>query len=351
MKEQKNTPYIERQISLLEKYYEIDRENKEVTINFHFDKASELIVDAGGKETLFNFEVLSKIREAIDKFPVIFKVKINLYITDYEGLDPEIINEKFKDTLELTQYKARKEKSFKWLLSTLLILVGIILLFINIAGQANSWFGDKTSSEIITDIIEIAAWVFIWEAVTMIFLEPSEASTFSLQLRKKLSSINYLNNNKQTILSIHSSDLFNDWIEEDSANRVGKGMLLASSAAFMAMSFYSLYATYQLSISFSAGETDLTPAIFALRIIFNLLFGAIEFFAGLSGFSKYTHREGKLTKFHNIFAISLTVCVIYGIIISSIYGNIQTIISTIFSSIFAIMYVLSWMIDRHNKIQ
>lgn len=351
MKEQKNTPYIERQIELLEKYYEVDKEKKEVTINFHYDKASNLLVDFGGKTTLFNNEVITKIKEAIDKFPVFFKIKINLYIDDYEGFDPNLINEKFKDTLELTQYKARKEKSFKWLISTLLILAGVILLFLNIVGQANNWFGNETNKEIVIEIIDIAAWVFIWEAVTMIFLEPSEVSAFSLQLRKKLSSINYLDNKEKSLLSVTSSDIFNDWIEEDSINRIGKGMLLISSAAFMAMAFYSLYSTYQLSLAFTNKEIDITTTVYVLGIIFNILIGIIEFFAGLSGFAKYTHREGKLTKFHNIFAFALTVCVIYRIIISSMFGRITTIISTVFSSIFAIMYVLSWLIDRHNKSQ
>lgn len=349
MKEPLNTPYLERQIELLEKYYVVDREKKEITIDLNYDKASELLVEQGGKEKSFNIEVIDKIRLICDKFPIAFKVKVNIHIKEYEDINVEELNQKFNDTLELTQYRARREKSFKWFLGTILVLLGVILLFLNIVGKTHDWFGNETNVEIITEVIDIAAWVFVWEAVTLVFLEPTEETTLSIKFKKRLSSINYFNANGDTILSKNSSEIFSNWIEEDNINRIAKGCLLFSSAAFLAMSFYSYYSIYLLVLDFQSGESELTPILLTSGIIADIIFGFIELLAGLSGFAKYTHKDGKLSKLHSFFAILLLTYIVYGIIVSSIFGTPKTIITTIFSSVFAIMYILSWAIDYNNK--
>lgn len=349
MKEQINTPYLERQIELLEKYYVVDREKKEITIDLHFDKASDLLIDAGGKENIFNTEVIEKIKSISEKFPISFKVNVNLHINDYGKIDVEELNEKFKNSLELSQYRARREKSFKWLLGTILVLLGVILLFLNIVGKTHDWFGDETNTEIITEIIDIAAWVFVWEAVTMVFLEPTEETTLSIKFRKRLSSLNYLNKKGELVLSKRSNELFSEWIEEGNINRIGKGLLLFSSAAFLAMSFYSYYSIYSLILEFNAEGSDLTIELLTIGICANVLFGFIELLAGLSGFAKYTHKDGRLSKLHSVFAVWLLIYVIYSIIFSSLRGTPSNIITTVFSSIFAILYVLSWLIDYSNQ--
>ena len=43
------------------------------------------------------------------------------------------------------------------------------------------WFGEGIKAEVIAETINIAAWVFVWEAVSMLFLEKSEQKIFALR--------------------------------------------------------------------------------------------------------------------------------------------------------------------------
>lgn len=115
-----------------------------------------------------------------------YKIELNLKVDDYEGYDPHKVIEAFNDTLELNQYKARKNRTHKELSSSILILSGILLLFLMAIGKNYSWFGEGVKEEIITEVIDIAAWVFIWEAVTLIFLQMNSQTKFTLSVKKEL---------------------------------------------------------------------------------------------------------------------------------------------------------------------
>lgn len=131
-----------RQIELLEKYYNIDNENKIISIDLHYQKVSDILLTNEGNINYFLFknEIIETVNNAIKRTPRDFKINIVFDIEDYENYNPKQIIESFNDTLELGQYSARRGKQLKNLIASILILVGIILLFFMIIGKNNNWF-------------------------------------------------------------------------------------------------------------------------------------------------------------------------------------------------------------------
>ena len=218
-------------------------------------------------------------------------------------------------------------------------------MFFNVVGQANHWFGNEIKNDIIVEIIDIAAWVFIWEAVTILFLEHSEQAKFALRIRQKVSQISMYKKGEKKPLAIEKSKaIFGKWENEEKIKRVGKYFMLISSFAFIFMSFYSLYSLYK---ELSSGTIE--NNLMATFIIVSLLSAIVSLLAGLGGISRYLGGNGKLGKFVGPYAIFLTVCFIALIIFAISIKDIPSIISVSSTFIINLFYIAGYYIDRYVK--
>ena len=146
-----------REIELLNKYYEVDNENRIVTMPLHYDKASDLV---NGKiiskdNYLFDYEELTSINDMIKRIPVMYKIKINIDIDDYEDYEPDKLLSGFNDAMELNQFNYEREKKLKFLRASLLLIVGISVLFFVGYGKINHWFGTSQEADIYSEIFDI----------------------------------------------------------------------------------------------------------------------------------------------------------------------------------------------------
>ncbi len=335
-----------RQIDLMKKHYEVDEENKVVTLTFRFDKASELLdTEIGRKDhPQFSPDVIEKMKSLIDTVPMNYRVEVEFDIREYEGYDPKSIMESFNDSLELTQYAARRTRKSKWLISTILILIGIMLLFVMAVGKNNSWFGDGVNQDIITEIIDIAGWVFIWEAVSLLFLEPTEQSTFALKIRQKIVGVAFYQQGDDTpFVKETAEEIFSNWSEEGKVKRFGKACLLGSSAAFIAMGFVALFSLYTAL----KNASELTPLSITALVIFSLITMAYHLLAGFGGIHKYIGKENWLSRCVGPIAIFMTVMLIITIVVSAITNSVSGLVSSITSSIINIFYIGGYFIDKY----
>ena len=248
----KNLFENKRQIELLEKYYNIDNDKKIINIDLHYQKTSDILLTNEGNNDypLFRNEIIETINNSIERTPRDYKVNIILDIEDYENYKPKQIIESFNDTLELGQYSARRGKQLKNLIASILILIGIILLFFMIIGKNNNWFEEGIKSDIISEVIDIAAWVFIWEAVTMIFLEQPEQNKFALKIRRKVVQITMLKKgNNEPLYLENTNSIFNNWEGESKIKSVGRNCLLISSSAYLFLALFNIYNLFYKSSS------------------------------------------------------------------------------------------------------
>lgn len=343
----KNLFENKRQIELLEKYYVVDNDKKIINIDLHYPKSSDILLNNEGNINcpLFKNEILETINNSIERTPKDYKVNIIFDIEDYENYKPKQIIESFNDTLELGQYSARRGKQLKNLIASILILVGIILLFFMIIGKNNNWFEEGIKSDIISEVIDIAAWVFIWEAVTMIFLEQPEQNKFALKIRRKVVQITMLKKgNNEPLYLENTNSIFNNWEGESKIKSVGRNCLLISSSAYLFLALFDIYSLCKYLLA-----NDLTIFTIATLIIFTIISSGVSILAGLGGLFKYIGKKNILANFVRPYAIFLSIIIIINIIINSIDFNYFGLLSIIPSFLINILYIIGYRIDKDIK--
>lgn len=332
----------DRQLELLEKYYNVDRENKTIYLNLYFDTVSEVLEKNIGNNKIYRLknDVLELINEAILNTPPIYKIELNLKIDDYEGYDPHKVIEAFNDTLELNQYKARRNRTFKELSSSILILVGILLLFLMAIGKNYDWFGGGVKEDIIVEVIDITAWVFVWEAVTLIFLQINSQTKFTISVKKRVKKISMLDKENNILATESGDDIFGKWEDESRLKRIGKYLILISSIAFVVLGVYKTY------LSFTSSDSDLPTYVTIIVTIVDLI---IDIFACIGGIFVFLNKNNKLTKFVGVYSFVLLTLFLITLIISIIDNDVKLIIGNSASFLFSLFYIAGYFINKYRK--
>lgn len=342
MKQTNNT----RQNELLKKYYSLDENNKNININFNYEKASDILdVNIGNPEyPLFKDEVLERVNSVIENNNPLYKVELNFEIEDYESYSPKNIIESFNDTLELRQYSARRKRMLKDLICAILALVGTLLLLTMVIIKQENMISDETNNEVITEIINIVAWVFIWEAAYMLFLEHSEQTKFALRIRKNVSKIAlYKKGNPKPLASEDSKQVFGNWENEGKLKKLGQKFTLISSIYYIFYAFYSIYTTYRY-IKVNHDTISIVLSVIVLLFAF-----AIPMLAGLGGICLYLNSNKKIRKFVGPYAILLTLGLTLSIIFAILSHDLLILISSTFSFLMSIFYTLGYYFDKYIK--
>lgn len=335
-----------RQIELLKQRYDVDEENKIISISLRYDKVSDIVMTNVGKKEYPQFDpsVFENIENLFDDFPMNYQAEIKFDIADYEGFEPNKIMTSFNDSLELTQYSARRHRKNKWLIATIMTLVGVVFLFLLAMGQINGWFGEGVNEEVITEIIDIIGCVFIWESIYYLFMEPTQQATLALKMRQKIAYVSFYKN-EELLERESEKEIFENWHEEGKFKGIARGLLLCSSAAFIAIAFFTL-CTVISAISDIGAFTPLGITAFIVLALFSIIF---DLFAGIGGLSKYIGKNNWLAKSVGPFAIAMTVLMIANIVIASITNTWTGLAPSISSLVINLFYVAGYFIEKYLK--
>ena len=327
-KEKKIDIRFSHQLDLLEKYFEVDRENKIIEIKFKYDKPTDALDEeiSSTKKPLFKKEVLETISEYLNMLPTGYKANIDILFDDMEGYNPEEITESLNDYLELNSYQIFRESKKKWLIASLLIFFGIMILVLKINLGMLSLLSDYAKS-IFEEVVDIAAWVFIWEAVTVLFLSPSDLLIYGIGLLKKINVIklgtenNYHTQTKEEIIE--------KWQYDSKTSKVCRVLWLASSVFLMALATSDLISTLILYMGIGLS------GIFFVTLVAN----SLTFLLGLSGLLSYVGKN-KLNLIMKIFG-AIFALVSIGLTGVGIYMKESSIIFTYsMVSIFTLIIVI-----------
>ena len=335
-----------RQIELLKKHYDIDETNKIAKINLRYEKATDVLVEDLGKNEhpQFEWDVIERVNNVIDTLPYGYRIDIEFSIEDFQEYTPKTIVESFNDELELNSFGVRKSRTKTWLVVSILVITGIVLLIFMFLGSSLGWFGSGTKEDIIVEIIDIAAWVFIWEAVSMIFLEHSENFSVSFNLKKRISSVKIINSkSKEILIEENHADIFNHWKKERPIYRIARISLLFASSAFICLAFFNLYSLIEYGVS---GDYTTNEIIFfgvggAIGFIFHIV-------AGIGGMFRYIGSENKISKVVLPSAVILFLFLIVSIIVNAIDGSISSVVASASSLIFDIFYIFGCFIYKKD---
>lgn len=347
MKEKKKTSNQieqERKIQLLKNHFPVDEQKQVVYINLHFDKAEDILVPSMSSQDKpwISNDLLNLVADALDELPHGYKAGIDLEIQDFQGYKADTLLEEFNNRLESSQYQYQKEKRRKWVSASLMVVFGIWILLIMLDGNAHGWFGQSGSEQasLISEILDICGWVFIWEAVSVIFLSPSETHMRSQKIRVRVSTISISDQKTKKILAKENKEqIYQKWSNSSFLYRLGMRMLLVSSAAFLALSFNVIL---HMAVTLKEGNaTDYSNITFYVTtIVSGILLTSFYFWTGTSGYRFYTG-HGRIMAF--VTSLILLVFVLLEFIDSIVQGRFDTIVTGTFGFLMDIIFILGYL--------
>lgn len=335
-----------RQLILLKKYYEVDETNKVVVVKLHYEKASDILNVSISKKNnpVFNDGVLENINNIIQSIPLAYKVRIEFDIIDYEEYNPNVLIESFNDTLEMNQYISRRYRQRKEFISSILVLIGIIILCFMVISKSKEWFGTGIRAEVLLETINIVAWVFVWEAASMLFLEKSPQKILALRIKTRVSEIVMLNNSGQIIANESSENVFGQWDNEGKAKRFSKLATLISSMALLFTSIFSFYEMIDMFVS-----KDYTDTILFIITLIRILYIVLYATAGIAGIRRFLGKNKGLSRFMGVYVIIILVGYIISIVGFIKNPQSSIVLSSMGTSIINLLYILGYIINEHGK--
>lgn len=279
-----------KQIEFLKKYYELDEARKTFDVVLHYKKASELFDEQ--IETIANpimkEEVLEKITNILKDIPHGYKADISLVIDDFEGYDKGVILSSFNDLLEIGKYRFSDESRNKWLKFALLILVGILIIFsLNLAKSFNWWnifAEDELTGTVFGEVLNITSWVFVWEAVSIVFLRPSDIALTGSLILSRISTFSLYNSDSDLAIAKETKDQITKHIfEKNTLERAGSLLLLFSGFAIIGLAFANILT--------SITQYDQYGAYVVTGVIFSVLYCINKLVTGVLAILLYKGKD------------------------------------------------------------
>lgn len=369
---------LEKELDLYKKYYEVDEENKLIRFVLHYETASELIeskLTQSKEKPIIKYEVLSDISSMIRSLPETYRADVTLDIKNLEGYKSELLMEAIKDSIEFSRFRSEKKVKKNWVLASMFTLIGLIILLVSafITSFAGEW-SNTTNGNIVKEILDIAAWVFIWEAVSILFISSTEESLVENSLRIKLHSlaISTPKNESESSFEEDASYLLSEHrFDRVKIKKTGKYLLLVSGflmiASGIATVFLYLSGMKPIFESIFAGGINGTTVIgdttvsnqylivaIIIMLLLEFLILGIRILGGVAAVSRFTGK-GKLQKFVGPYAIGMLVFYMAIFIVASVNRDLlqSTYIGAFLSSVFGIVlnvaYLVGYSMDRIGK--
>ncbi len=347
-KKRKITKKVQRQLDLLSKYYDIDDENEIIKIELQYEKASDLFeTDVVTKGTpKFKTEILARISELLESIPQTYKVDFSIKVDDYEGMKVDNVVESFKDQLEMFNFQIYKVKSGRFLSAVILTLVSVAILFVRrfLLNQ-----GAIDDSVLLTEMLLIVGWVFLWEGVSILFLRSDDYRDVSFRIIDNLNSFGLYDKNNKCISEIKAEEIKKNWVKVSRKEKNARRLLLIAGAASFAIGVITIFNI--IPEFFTANEDALT---FLLSAISQIVVGLIGIIGGIGAYSLYCE-SGKFRKavpivsfIYLIIDLAVTGIVIYGMTQLNLTAKeiVALAINTLIILASSILYFISYMLLR-----
>lgn len=335
-----------RQIELLKKRFDVDEENKIVELGLHYDQADEILdKNIDSKVPTFNREKFAIIDEIISDFPREYKVNINIKIDDYQDYKSSELMDGFNDAVELTQYSGSRGHRKKWIQIIFLLIAGIMILDILARGVIGNWLNlEEETKDVVKEVFDITSWVFIWQAVSLMFLTPTFERRISLSMALRVNDVSFLDKNDKVLVKENYHDTYNNVIRERKARTFGKYALLISGAAFFALAIsnvlniiFSLPNLVNIPEGADPMATGFTIAISIFITALGLIIAIFEGLGGAAAMSMFAGRKGRLHKMVMPFGIIVFTLLLASLVIAVGQGASEiatAIIGTLIASLY-----------------
>lgn len=347
-KKKRITKKVQRQLDIISKYYEINEDEGTIKIELQYEKASDLFeTDVVTKGTpKFKTEILARISELLESVPEIYKVDFSIKVNDYEGMKVDNVVESFKDQLEMFNFQIYKVKSGRLLSAVILTLVSVGILFVRrfLLNQ-----GIINDSVLLTEMLLIVGWVFLWEGVSILFLRSDDYRDVSFRIIDHLKSFELLDKDNKVVSNINQDQIQKDWVKVSRTEKNARRILLIAGAMSFAIGIFTI-----LNIIPQFFKENQQWQTFLLSAISQLFIGGVAIIGGIGACSLYCE-HGKFQKavpivsyIYLILDIGVTAIVIYSLTQLGLTAseNAEAIISLVVMLASSVLYFISYMLLR-----
>ncbi len=352
----KTVSFEEREINILSRYFTIDKAKKSRTINLYFDSSEDLLENSHQKEEdrFFSNEIRNEIQNDLAKRPSTYRADIVLRVKDYGNRQPETLNSKLNDSFSRMGYSHQNSRKNTWFAATRLILFGLATLYLRYFLQTEGILTDQTTNkEIIKEIMDTTATVFIWEAVSILLVTPSEDTLINISAIRKIKSISFADQDGNILLVYSSGKAKGKYKPLASFKKSARVGLLVAGGGLWGMGFTMLLSRISVFLHPETLKSRITSdgdakVVFTIFTIFSTVFILSCFFAGIGAFNLYNHSS----RFRTLSIIgNIVVALVFGI---GLYagiatGNSKLIIQCGFTFFFLIVSVLSSLLQMQKR--
>ncbi len=358
---------LDKELELYKKYYEVDTENRVIKMVFHFDSSLDIVE----KETStperprIKHEVLEKISDKVRSIPEMYRADVVLEIKDYGPYSNKQLIESIKDSLSFIHFHSDRDFRRDCVIAALFTLIGLVILLFAafLSSDAFAWV-ESTNGAIIKEILDIAAWVFIWEAVSILFISPDPEKVIEKVLKLKMKTLTITNPGGSNSLSSDEA-YFHEiypW-KRLQIKKIGRYLLLISGFLMIATGITSVFFLFSSlvpefkavlngeSTSFQGNNNMSIPQMMTIMIfavIISVALLALRIVGGIAGVYKFNGR-GKFQKFVAPYAIIMLVYHTISFVILSLGGSSTTVgswLSNGFSTALNLVYLTGYFMDR-----
>lgn len=336
-------PLDSRQLEMISRYYPVDTEEKVVTFSFRYKNVDEILTpDVRTLREISHVDssVIEKMGSFISFLPQDYSAVFDFEFDDYMGYDPGAVIDAFNDAIELNHYSGLKKSRGQWLKASILMGVGCIVLLLMCMGQIHDWFGEGTMKDMVVEIIDIIAWVFIWESVSMAFLEPSENVALDVTMKTRVRKIRLYDKDKKNLLAEESQkNILSEWKKKEKSRSAGYLFLLFGSAGFLTLSVSTLI----MGLPKIVQDSMETPWLAAVDVLILFVISACYFLAGVSGINFYLGKE-KFVRFRKLFITLSVLAMIGNFAYAIVKGETVGFLSPAFSTVAVFLFVFGFLI-------
>lgn len=183
----------ERVRALLKDRFDLDETARLMTIHLRFDRFEDVFTTQGCREggaPMVRQEALETISSLAKHRPFGYRLKFDIAVSDLQGHTGEECEKLFVDSLFLAEHISVRHTKVENIVALALLVFGILILIFNALCNGLEWLStDSVTWSTISEVLDIAAWVFVWEAVTIYFIERPESKAFQRRFRRTLAEV------------------------------------------------------------------------------------------------------------------------------------------------------------------
>ena len=209
---------------------DFDLEKRIATVPLYYEMPDDLLDPRRSRpgNPVISVDALDSLLDAVKEIPKEFDVEFSLVIDDYGDYDHDQLLQAIQKAIENTYYYYDEDKKKDNVLAVIIMTIGILTLSFQVIGNYYGLFGTEGTipTDMISSILEIFAWVFVWEGVHILFLTYENDSTLFHKELRRIHGIRFATGSGEVLASADKATVSKKWVNVGKGERIARNFIL-----------------------------------------------------------------------------------------------------------------------------